>query len=649
MFSFLSSGASLSLFRPDPSCISSKTLPTSYSIPHTSTQGGKCLPVPSVLPISDHGEVSEGPSCLSAVRSGSSRSKARLQNDLIQTPTKAARRDEAPDLSQLLGSMISLIVAQGKAIKASEQRDLAFKSTMDKKLNLLEGRIYTLRAAIDYLPSNSGLNDRLQHVSKKLRAVEDAFQEHPRAPDSRPQRSFVRSAKHVQQPLTRPTLDDDLPLKEQAQIHDADRNPNSPSIQLSVTPSDTERRSEVAIAHAREDPARSTFRNGVELSLVDRAIQAEEERLGGATVLAEGESTVEFHVRKRVVKKRKRNDFRLDMGFLDEVSIDENAVVQNNDPYEAYMNASQLSSGIEDLPESIRSRASSVDPGSTSQSQGRSRRNARESNPWNPFPTQMMRQRSISISPSTSSANSEDSHLTAVRRGASLVEDQLLAPGRPREWDKRGKRRKNGRPRKRGPKWPAFGPNTVKTRMEEVVCDNCSGRVHYACAGPLRGKDMNKEPWSCPNCVWILSHADDDEEIDIPQAQQERCLREDCIYRSAKKIVRKNDDDNEFFMERIVGRKRLRWETNGDATYVYLVKWYDWALYDSTWEPRSNIPNIARQEALFLQEAKRQGLLDPRQKVILLPEVELWFDHKGQYRIDVLLELGVNRRWWWEN
>ncbi|OCF36561.1 hypothetical protein I316_01811 [Kwoniella heveanensis BCC8398] len=585
-------------------------------------------------------------------------------DDPSSSLTAAVDADQVPEINQLLGSMIALIVAQGRAIKASEQKDLTFQTLMDQKLNLLTGRVATLRAIVGSLPPKSRYNDRLQFVDKRLRAVEDGVQDLARASGPKG-KAILRdgimmrnpgdkgSSPHAERFFTLPISFDSLNSAD-VNIRIDDEVPScglmdydDSTVQISITPMTptiTHGGSQTQITSAALERDLLPF-NQVGLSLVDRAIQAEREKLGDASVLAEGENTVGFHVRKRVVKKRKRDTFELDMGFLDNVSIDENAIIQNNDPYEAYMNASQLSSGIEDLPESLPSRSASTIPDTmTTRQRGKAGENG-----WIPFPTQMLRQKSVSVSPSFSSADSEDSHLTADRRGVSLVEDKLLAPGGPSPSKKKGKKGGKRKKRKRGSVWPAFGPNTVKTRMEEVVCDNCSGRVHYACAGPLRGKDMNKEPWSCPDCIWILTHAFDDEEVEIPEAQQERCLREDCIYRSATKIVRKNDDDNEFFMEKIVGRKRLRWEANGEATYVYLVKWYDWALYDSTWEPRSNIPNIKRQEALFLQELRRQGTeSDPREKVVLLPEVERWFDHKGQYRIDVLEGLGIDKRCWWE-
>ncbi|WVF72131.1 hypothetical protein IAT40_006943 [Kwoniella sp. CBS 6097] len=669
MFRFLSSSVShLVPSQPGPPRLPSASCLALSAQPSTPSD---LLPVPSTVPQSN---TESNPRLFSAVSVRPPPSSGVLNSDHDRNGALTIiDPKQMPEVTHLLGSMISLIVSQGQSIKASEQKDLDFNATINQKLNLLEGRVYTLRGVVNNLPQKSRYTDRLQHVDTRLRAVEDDVRDFSRTSPSRRIRDSARvrqlerktskmsrgQESRIERVVTPPTSLATVKHASGQYRMGKDYNVLSPrldmfdpTIELSMTPADVPANNEV-------DDIELSVHKDVEmsLSLVDRAIQAEKEKLGGASVLAEGENTVDFHVRKRVVKKRKRDTFTLDLGFLDEVSIDGNAVIQNNDPYEAYMNASQCSSGIEDLPESLPSRASSMSivldgPTSRDKGKGKGKGNGKaRGNGWNPFPSQMMRQQSVSISPSISSADSEESHLTAVRRGASLVEDKLLAPGEPSESGKDGKKGKKGKGkrRNRGPVWPAFGPNTIKTRMEEVICDNCSGRVHYACAGPLGGKDMNKEPWSCPNCIWILTHTDDDEEIDIPRAQQERCLREDCIYRSARKVVRKNNDDNEFFMERIVGRKRLRWEANGKATYVYLVKWYDWALHDSTWEPRCNIPNIGRQEAFFLQEARRQGVqIDPRNKVVLLPEMEMWMDHKGQYRLDVLEGMGLDKRWWWE-
>ncbi|WVR05275.1 hypothetical protein IAU60_002287 [Kwoniella sp. DSM 27419] len=356
-----------------------------------------------------------------------------------------------------------------------------------------------------------------------------------------------------------------------------------------------------------------------------------------APELSDGEQhSVPFVFRKRR-QKRTQKGFATDMTFLDEISVASSVRRfqsdgdDSNDEYE-------LSSGVDDLPDSDVEQATST----------MNLRSGQTQLPWQPFPATLFRQRIVIPSPSVSSA---ESHLTAVRRGASLVDDRILAPGRMNSSTKRRITKGKGRNIVR---WPNFGANTLKSRMDEIVCDLCKGRVHFACAGLSHGKDMSKTPWSCPPCEQLLigslgkRRRMDVEEVRVPSAQTERCLREDCIYRSSRKIIRKNNDVDQYFMDRIIGRKRTGWD-NGKAVYKYLIKWLNWEIYDSTWEPASNIPNLSREVALFARQCKQQALDDPRLKVVLLPQAEEYFDWKGSYKLDVLERLCIERRWWWED
>ncbi|WVW83121.1 hypothetical protein I302_105139 [Kwoniella bestiolae CBS 10118] len=394
-------------------------------------------------------------------------------------------------------------------------------------------------------------------------------------------------------------------------------------------------------------------------TLVDQAIEKQRQLLNGESVLKEGENAVGFVFRKRLKGTKGKDNFKIDMSFLDEILIDGQA--QADRPEES-----------EDQPLiNFSPETDEAGPSNNLRSQ--------ITKAYNPFPLTYMRQASLSSVPSSSSsstADSDDSHLTAIRRGASLVDDKLLLPGTPTPAPVRS-RTLSGRKRKRGNGttthwtnskkkrlkkedkigkkdvgWPGFGANTIKSRMEEIICDTCGGRVHWACAGLSHGKSMRGTPWSCPNCLGILAKANDrgnGKIPSIPKAQQEKCLRPNCIYRSEKRIVRKNDDVNQYFMEKIIGRKRISHKPGG-GNYLYLVKWWDWEIYDSTWEPARNIPDLERYEALFLDYAlKTEGTDIYLKNVILLEECSPWIDHKGNYDIELLLSMGVERRQWWDD
>ncbi|WWC61157.1 uncharacterized protein I303_103736 [Kwoniella dejecticola CBS 10117] len=392
-------------------------------------------------------------------------------------------------------------------------------------------------------------------------------------------------------------------------------------------------------------------------TLVDKAVSNQFALLNGEIVLPEGENAVGFMFRKRLRGNRCDNGFLVDMSFLDDISIVANA----NQDGASEQTSSNLSSGVDSLP--YTNSNNTPDPKATGHTYDmRTRTNAI---PWNPFPLTYMREPTFSsITDGSSIATSDVSHLTSLKRGTSLVDDKLLLPGTPiPEVPSPKKRRKSarvwtsnrskykGKGKARGNRWPAFGANTVKSRMEEILCDTCGGRVHWACAGLSHGKNMREAPWSCPDCMAILMDAEEDEDGRMPsisQAQQQKCLRPDCIYRSEKKIIRKNDDVNEFFMERIVGRKRLHFNEGGGATFMYLIKWWDWEIYDATWEPAKNIPDLARREAIFLQQFKNAPDM-LTQKVWLLDKCSPWFDYKGQYNIELLKSLGIEKRYWWDD
>ncbi|KAK8869840.1 hypothetical protein IAR55_000408 [Kwoniella newhampshirensis] len=357
-------------------------------------------------------------------------------------------------------------------------------------------------------------------------------------------------------------------------------------------------------------------------SVVDAAIEAERARLGGVPVLQEGESTIQFTMRKRL--HRVGQELGMPLVDLSDFLSDTDA-------------KSYLSSGVDSLPESEplprRVRPPAQTPSNTQLARSRS-------GTWNPFPHPYMRQGSVlpqqSLQGETGPAETGQTDNQFVR-GASLIRDSLLAPG-------------EGDDSTRGAKWPKYGINTVKGRMQEIVCDICGGRVHWACAGLPDGASMWNEAWSCPECIAIQrEYAEAGSRApSIPRAQQERCLRNSCIYRSMERIVRKPKDDDEFYLERIIGRKAVGRQANGKRTFKYLVKWWDWQSYDSTWEPAKNIPDLKRNDDIFLHAA-READINVNYRVALLPEAQMWFTDTGEYKKDLLRMLGVDGRAWWDD
>nr|XP_031862833.1 uncharacterized protein CI109_001845 [Kwoniella shandongensis]KAA5529905.1 hypothetical protein CI109_001845 [Kwoniella shandongensis] len=346
-------------------------------------------------------------------------------------------------------------------------------------------------------------------------------------------------------------------------------------------------------------------------SVVEAAIEAERERLGGVPVLREGESAVQFTMRKRL----HRIGQELGMPLIDMSNLNDS----DSD------SETHLSSGVESLPDSeplpLRVRSPPIN---IELEVARSR-----SATWNPFPHPYMRQGSV-VSRQTNGdeVQGEGEQGSQFVRGASLIEDNLLAPG-------------EGEGSVRGVKWPKYGVNSVKGRMQEITCDICGGRVHWACAGLTDGASMWNEAWSCPECVAIqLESAEAGSRApSIPRSQQER---------SQERIVRKPKDDDEFYLERIIGRRSLGRQANGKKVFMYLIKWWDWQVYDATWEPAKNIPDLKRNEEIFLHSA-RENDINVNYRIALLPEAQLWFTEKGEYKKDLLRMLGVDERAWWDD
>ncbi|OCF54160.1 hypothetical protein L486_08357 [Kwoniella mangroviensis CBS 10435] len=416
----------------------------------------------------------------------------------------------------------------------------------------------------------------------------------------------------------------------------------------------------------------SSFLAGTGGTLVDQAIEKQRNLLNGESVLKEGESSVGFAFRKKLKGTKRRDNFKIDMSFLDEISIDARSQAQDQDQ--------ERSESEFLLPTSYGNANQQIDFGPSNYVR------SNEIEEYNPFPLTYLRAHTSSSIPHSASSSSDtsnysdDSHLTSIKRGASLVDDKLLLPGTPtlspvglptrartlsgngkkREkvsngWAKKKKSKTNGgddEKKKKVDGWPTFGINTLKNRMDEIVCDTCGGRVHWACAGLSHSKNMREAPWSCPDCLKIMIEANDSRDgriPSIPRAQQEKCLRPNCIFRSERRIVRENDDVNQFFMEKIIGRKKTS-HRPGSGNYLYLVKWWDWEIYDSTWEPGRNIPDLERYEALFLQYAlKTEGTDMYLKNVLLLEECSPWFDHKGRYNVGLLKSLGVEKRLWWDD
>ncbi|WVQ98718.1 hypothetical protein IAU59_005849 [Kwoniella sp. CBS 9459] len=185
-----------------------------------------------------------------------------------------------------------------------------------------------------------------------------------------------------------------------------------------------------------------------------------------------------------------------------------------------------------------------------------------------------------------------------------------------------------------GAMWPPKKPATVKSLLQTMRCDSLTDlitpinprcRVHWACAGFEEDEDMSTIPWDCPDCR-TREQQGDDSEPDQPDSGY--CIRPDCVMRAKQKIENMPGDEDIYVIESIIGKKQVPSSVPGKKRYLYLVKWLDWPLETSTWEPADNIFHLDNMLFEFHQDAHEFGL-DPRPKVVLFPEAREFWDENG--------------------
>jgi hypothetical protein len=74
-------------------------------------------------------------------------------------------------------------------------------------------------------------------------------------------------------------------------------------------------------------------------------------------------------------------------------------------------------------------------------------------------------------------------------------------------------------------------PWQVSLNHEMWGYDPNTYRAHWACAGLSQYDDMTQGSWFCPDCYPTLDDDLNATPQHIPEVQQERCIRPDCILR----------------------------------------------------------------------------------------------------------------------
>ncbi|WVF72137.1 hypothetical protein IAT40_006949 [Kwoniella sp. CBS 6097] len=108
--------------------------------------------------------------------------------------------------------------------------------------------------------------------------------------------------------------------------------------------------------------------------------------------------------------------------------------------------------------------------------------------------------------------------------------------------------------------------------------------------------------------------------------------RPNCVKRTKQKIETTDEDENLYVIESIIGTKEIPSSIPGKKEHLYLAKWRDYPVIDSSWEPKVHIPDIDDLYFEFYQAALEEGS-DPRRKVVLLEEAREAWDEEGNKKV----------------
>ncbi|ORX39837.1 hypothetical protein BD324DRAFT_238302 [Kockovaella imperatae] len=107
------------------------------------------------------------------------------------------------------------------------------------------------------------------------------------------------------------------------------------------------------------------------------------------------------------------------------------------------------------------------------------------------------------------------------------------------------------------------------------------------------------------------------------------CSRHTNMCRARQRVITTEDDANVFLVEKIIGRKAISRNKDGTRNFVSLVKWLNYPVEDSTWEPKENIePHTEALLARYEKERVEQNL-SRAAKVVILKEYADHFDMDG--------------------
>ncbi|KAI1788627.1 hypothetical protein LXA43DRAFT_629580 [Ganoderma leucocontextum] len=166
--------------------------------------------------------------------------------------------------------------------------------------------------------------------------------------------------------------------------------------------------------------------------------------------------------------------------------------------------------------------------------------------------------------------------------------------------------------------WPSKVLGEDTSRREFIQCDNCEGWYHFGCVG-IRPGDPCLDPdaaFLCPPCENSKAAREQRREV---RFQAAACLRPDCDYPGAA------EDTNEYFVERIIGRRPFKPEFDSDVRlpteFMWLVKWDGYKADQATWAANEHLGECAKIIEDFEEAAEIEGCdLRARDMTLLLNE-----------------------------
>lgn len=477
---------------------------------------------------------------------------------------KGQSQEEKKDMSQILSTLTAVIMAQSNAFQAHTQRFDVFAETVQTRLDIIESK------CDDSLNRKQfGIMGSLGVITQEMNALRDDFLS-----------IFSSEVRSRSRQIRRSHRSAGLSSRAARGHSQADSN-DGPCQSSMMSDGD------------------STHGGGI----VERAIARERKRLGGAPVLADGETTIHFNPRKRWSRSK-----------VDLLDIEEESDLESDTGSSLYPMGSSPERRLTDDDDET----------------GEEEENGEETESEEAEETE-----------SSALIREDGEGRIMEEKEPSLKRDKVLAAS-------------NGH-NAGGHKWPKLGLDCTEGRMKVIDCTACDGRVHWACAGLNPEVSMLKKSWYCPSCTLLVKDLKpaiarrmrEREELPRTQDNEERCLRPDCIHHQPIDITSaKADDDNLYYMSAIVGK---RYTKDRPRTLQYLVQWNEWEDYDCTWEPPSNIPavDLPSYRSLFHKQAKNENLDLSNKKTAILSRFSHYYEADGSYNVKLLKRLGVEDKDWW--